>query len=258
MARIRLICYNKHSKGARALSNSLGAKRIRKDNSNFYAKGTDIIVNWGVVGTLEQMENIHQAETILNVPDTLRDWINKLAFFRQMETLDIANLVPPFSTSIEEAQKWQAQGCAVVARELLSASGGRGIIIVEPGKEIPQVPLYVQYIKKKDEYRAHFFGDKVLDFQRKMKRNDRDDADFRVRNLENGFIYGRENINPPPAVLQVADTIAKVTDLDFGAIDIIYNARADRAYALEINSAPGLEGTTLEVYKRGIRSLLGL
>jgi glutathione synthase/RimK-type ligase-like ATP-grasp enzyme len=38
--------------------------------------------------------------------------------------------------------------------------------------------------------------------------------------------------------------------LDFGAVDVIWNERQQRAYVLEINSAPGLEGTTIDDYVR--------
>jgi D-alanine-D-alanine ligase-like ATP-grasp enzyme len=36
--------------------------------------------------------------------------------------------------------------------------------------------------------------------------------------------------------------------LDFGAVDIIYNAKRNECYVLEVNTAPGLEGTTVEKY----------
>jgi len=36
--------------------------------------------------------------------------------------------------------------------------------------------------------------------------------------------------------------------LDFGAVDIVYNENDNKAYVLEINTAPGLSGTTLEKY----------
>jgi D-alanine-D-alanine ligase-like ATP-grasp enzyme len=36
--------------------------------------------------------------------------------------------------------------------------------------------------------------------------------------------------------------------LYFGAADVIWNDKEQRAYVLEVNTAPGLEGTTLENY----------
>jgi D-alanine-D-alanine ligase-like ATP-grasp enzyme len=44
-------------------------------------------------------------------------------------------------------------------------------------------------------------------------------------------------------------------ELDFGAADVIYNAQQDRAYSLEVNSAPGIMGTTLVNYTNALRSL---
>jgi len=70
-----------------------------------------------------------------------------------------------------------------------------------------------------------------------------------VRNHANGFIYQRIGFNPPPGVI---DTALKVFDniegLDFGAVDVIYNKHYDRAWVLEINTAPGLVGSTVKDY----------
>jgi D-alanine-D-alanine ligase-like ATP-grasp enzyme len=70
-----------------------------------------------------------------------------------------------------------------------------------------------------------------------------------VRNLANGFVFQRNGIEVPEVVRQVArDTLLAVEGLTFGAVDVIFNERANRAYALEINTAPGLEGTTVDDY----------
>ena len=44
--------------------------------------------------------------------------------------------------------------------------------------------------------------------------------------------------------------------LDFGAVDVIYNGHSNRAYVLEINTAPGLTGTTLDNYAAALRNLI--
>jgi D-alanine-D-alanine ligase-like ATP-grasp enzyme len=41
--------------------------------------------------------------------------------------------------------------------------------------------------------------------------------------------------------------------LDFGAVDVIWNEKQQRAYVLEVNTAPGLEGQTVDDYARGIK-----
>jgi D-alanine-D-alanine ligase-like ATP-grasp enzyme len=85
--------------------------------------------------------------------------------------------------------------------------------------------------------------------QQKRRRLDVENPNWQVRNHANGFIYARENVNPPQCVIDAAKIVFnKCTELDFGAVDVIYNAKQDRAYVLEINSAPGLEGQTLQDY----------
>jgi glutathione synthase/RimK-type ligase-like ATP-grasp enzyme len=45
-------------------------------------------------------------------------------------------------------------------------------------------------------------------------------------------------------------------ELTFGAVDILRDINRV-SYVLEVNTAPGLEGTTLTNYERAIRSALG-
>ena len=44
--------------------------------------------------------------------------------------------------------------------------------------------------------------------------------------------------------------------LDFGAVDVGYNTRENKAYVYEVNSAPGLQGTTLTAYTNAFKELL--
>jgi len=46
----------------------------------------------------------------------------------------------------------------------------------------------------------------------------------------------------------VALAAVSALGLDFGAVDIIYNEHENQYYVLEVNTAPGLEGTTVEKY----------
>ena len=119
-------------------------------------------------------------------------------------------------------------------------------------------PLYVKYVKKQQEYRVHVFNGSVIDVQRKMRRTDTPDADvnWQVRNHCNGFIFGREGVELPDTALTMCVDSVSVLGLDFGAVDIIYNAHEDKYYVLEVNTACGLTGTTLEVYTAAIQEYL--
>jgi D-alanine-D-alanine ligase-like ATP-grasp enzyme len=43
--------------------------------------------------------------------------------------------------------------------------------------------------------------------------------------------------------------------LDFVAVDVVWNEHEKQAYVLEINTAPGLEGATVESYARKFTEL---
>jgi D-alanine-D-alanine ligase-like ATP-grasp enzyme len=80
-------------------------------------------------------------------------------------------------------------------------------------------------------------------------------VDWKVRNHAGGFIYSHQNIEVPHDVIEQALFAYYETGLDFGAVDVIWNEREGKAYVLEINTAPGLEGTTLTKYKEAITEL---
>ena len=91
--------------------------------------------------------------------------------------------------------------------------------------------------------------------EQKRRRNEHADPNWRIRNLANGFIYAREDVRPPECVTSVARRALDCIDLDFGAVDVIYNARQNRAYVLEVNTAPGVTGTTVDRYVDYFRNL---
>lgn len=258
---VRLYPYKAGSKSATALAKALGIKRIKAEGSKFNGGGT--VINWGA-GRLPQWA---KDTVVLNTPDNVKRAANKLKLFKLVEQKageyypDDINIlsIPPFCTSRELAEKWLADG-AVVCRTKLSASSGEGIVLAENKEEMVDAPLYTKYIPKKDEYRVHCFhgpaGSVVLDVARKARRKDHEDPNWKVRVHDNGFVYAREGVEPPQAVLATALKIFRISELDFGAVDVIYQKRSDKAYALEINTAPGLEGQTVDTYKKGVQMLL--
>ena len=74
--------------------------------------------------------------------------------------------------------------------------------------------------------------------------------------MNNGFIFARNEIQIPEDVTVQATKAFEITGLDFGAVDVIYNERQSAAYVLEINTAPGLEGTTDTDYAQMLREKL--
>lgn len=242
--------FHERSKSAFDISRAAGFKRIRREGSTFVGEKKHTIINWGCSDLSPETEKCGR---IVNSTRAVRTSANKLSFFKK--TQKIAR-VPPFTADLKEAMGWVKQGILVVARTSLNGRGGSDIVFLDDPSKFVECQLYTQYIKKRAEYRVHFAFGKVLDVQKKILRKtddagnsiDTSTVDFRIRNHSNGFIFVRDGISPPSDVLDQAKLAFAASDLDFGAVDVIFNEHSGQAYVLEINTAPGLEGTTLENY----------
>ncbi len=257
--RVRVLPYMQGSKGAKALATSLAGLCLKIEGSKFAPRPSDTIINWGNTNPPEAL----LGGRFLNLPDKIREASNKLKFFQK---LDGSGLTPAYWTSQQEIPD---EAFPIVCRTTLSGHSGAGIVIADTRADLVSAPLYVTYVKKKDEYRIHvgrrkqFVGltdhennadpwttvVEVISVQQKKRRLDHNDPDWKVRNHANGFIYARSNVNPPACVLDAAKQAFDKLDLDFGAVDVIYNEHEKKAYVLEINTAPGLEGSTVKDYR---------
>lgn len=247
--RVRVYPYKQGSKSAKALAVALDGKVLRRVGSKYRRNPEDLIINWGAP------DSPFKGRRVANQPESIETASNKLTC---LETLLEAGVsIPPFWTRLNDIP---ANSFPIVCRKLLTASEGRGIVIADRPDQLVPAPLYTRYIKKKDEYRVHVLrspGDPavVISIQRKAKRNGAD-ADFRVRNLANGFVFIREEVYPPDDVCLQARCALEASGLAFGAVDVIWNEHEHKAYVLEINTAPGLQGQTVEDYANAFRGIL--
>ena len=137
----------------------------------------------------------------------------------------------------------------------LRPSSIRGIHLATSATEVVPCQLYTKYKKKKKEFRVHVFRGAVVDVAEKRRRNKAarpEHFDGYIRNHGNGWVFCRDDITRPADLDQLAVAAVRALGLDFGAVDIIWNERDNKSYVLEVNTAPGLEGTTLEKYKNAI------
>ncbi|MBU6231632.1 hypothetical protein KGP36_03095 [Patescibacteria group bacterium] len=178
---------------------------------------------------------------------------DKLRFFRALQGSDIT---PAFWTNADEIPN---DAFPIVCRTILNGHSGRGIVIADSRDQLVRAPLYTQYVKKQAEFRIHLGrrGNEYVTIaeQRKVRDPNVEVTDWRIRNHDSGFIFQRQGIEVPASVRDVARLCIEALRLDFGAVDVIYNVRQRRAYVLEINTAPGLEGQTVEDYASFFRSL---
>lgn len=177
--------------------------------------------------------------------------LNKVEQFERFKSQQVA--CPGFATTQEGARALEAK--VLFARTLINSTNGRGI--VEFGRdagEYPRAPLYTEYIPKKAEYRFHVFHGEVIDVQEKRKKREfsSDDRNTRVRNVNNGYVYCRDNLSPPIDAAGLAIRAVSACGYEYGAVDIIYNQKRNQCYVLEVNSRPGLMGTTLDKYSEAL------
>lgn len=241
-----IYAWNKYSEGASELAEALGAKRIKHENSKFKGKPWKVVINWG---SSEPPSEVLKCE-VLNHPDAVHIASDKLMSFKVMSR----EIVPDWTEDLNEALSWVADGDTVCARTILNGHSAQGLILMDkdnPDKFV-KAPLYTRYIKKTDEFRIHVVLGKVVDVQKKVikkeKLNSGEEINWKIRNLDNGFIYQRENITVPDEVKTVGVLAVEELGLDFGAVDIVVDSKTKKPYVLEVNTAPGITGTTVQKY----------
>lgn len=248
-----IYAYNNASESAKALSAVSGYKRIRHEGKPLKV-GT--VINWGASKIEREIEG-----AIINKPEAIAKASNKLSAFKSFKEKGVST--PEFTESLEEANKWLADGSIVVARTKLNAHSGEGIVIVDPDADpkvdIPNAKLYTKYVPKAEEYRLHVYRGIVFFVQRKARNKDvpDDKVNWKVRNHGNGFIYSNQDVKVfalDKAHRQAIEAV-KALGLDFGAVDLVYNRKKNEHYVLEVNTAPGLTGRTLEAYVQLFKDL---
>lgn len=242
---MKILPYKMGSKSARDLKNSLRVKLKRLNTP--VRRFRETLINWGSGNPQFNTTGIN----IINRPEAVRMASNKLSAFRKMQESGV-NL-PGFTASRDEALGWIGEGRTVMARTLLSAHSGRGIVVARTSEELPYAPLYTRYFSKTKEMRVHVFQGRVIDYVEKKAKLDRDPATYNryIRNTVNGWIFSREGVTQNPKVVEQAVRAVQALGLDFGAVDVLWNDK--KAVVLEVNTAPGLCGTTLVRYTEAIR-----
>ena len=241
------------SQGGRKVGEALGAKIVKCKNSDYKVKDGHTVINWGNSGHIPADYHHPHLVKVINKPHKVGIAANKLETFNILKDANVS--IPEYATNrnmVTKDHTW-------FARHSLTGSGGEGIEIIRPGDRVPDAPLYVRYIKAEYEVRVHATKNRVLSFQQKLKKKDQDDpSKGMIKNHGNGYVFVRNGINAPQDVCEVCkqEGIKAVfaLGLDFGAVDIIYSG--GKAYVLEVNTSPGVEGTTLDDYVTMLKEMI--
>ena len=250
--KIRFAANSNGSQGLRNLKVALQDRGhdvllIKHKKSKYIPQDTDLIINWGIPPFNPLPNSLNQ---------NARNASNKLTAFQLMSPRNKLR----WTTDKEEAKTFKLCYC----RTLLCSSQGRGIVVAMSPEEVVDAPLYTKgIISVAGEYRVHVFKGQVIDVIQKKKLST-EQRELRgiggvnpyIRNHSNGYIFAREDISYPDSVKTVALNAIEDLQLDFGAVDVIVSGYSGGAFVLEVNSAPGCEGTTVLRYCDAIENLL--
>ena len=270
-----LLGYKGNSRGLMNLQRSLShddhpAYRMNASETNSAFKDLNqtlqdkyVLVNWGsskgLVGAVEKRNML-----VLNNYGT--DTVcNKRSFFTVYSRDLYLNLPRAFFNSEDASRYMLDQDLSnpdkifLVERNTLRGHSGEGIRLIYKDSSLnPEAKLWTVYVKKQREFRIHFFkglNDRLIIQQKKRIRDvPNEEINYQIRHRQGGWIYSRQDLNVPVEVINQAILLRNslVNHLDFGAVDIIWNSAEQKAYILEVNTAPGIEGETIEEYKNAI------
>lgn len=246
--RFKIFPYKLGSQSAKALANALNVKRVR---DTYEPRRNDVVINWG------NSRAVHYLRTSLdlNKHEAIAIASNKVKTFNKLNGQGFEH-IPDYTIHKEEANSWLQNGDKVYCRTSVTGHSGQGIVIVEPDGHLIEAPLYTKATKHKHEFRVHVFKGRVIDVQQKKRRLDYTGPNTGIRNHSNGYIYARVDVDVPELLLSSSIQAVNLLGLDFGAVDVGYRERDSRVFVFEVNTAPGLVGTTLDKYANAFKEYL--
>lgn len=262
--KLKLFPYNLGSNSAKLLAQTFNCVRVRPDGAYKWFPN-HIVINWGN-SVAPKWATPQCLSRMLNKPSAVAVAADKVRTFQVLQP-HISQHLPEWTTNLDTARKWLEQPIypgrkhAVLCRTLTRASEGRGIILATSMDQLVSAPLYTRYKPKSAEFRVHVFRrDGVVDVTQKRRRTSVDttsasDTAKYIRSYDNGWVFCRDGINVPEKVRSVALSVIQHMDLDFGAVDVGYDEKFGIT-VYEVNTAPGIEGTTLESYARAFKQYL--
>lgn len=221
----RLLCTDVHSESAARLADKLGElvgyKVFRSDK------------------VIPNRQHIRYGDA--------RDKLTQYSFFKK-------NNIPhaDFTTVRREAEEWIRYGHSVLCRILLRGQEGHGIAVADKKDELVDAPVYVRYLPKTLEYRVNIYRGKLINYREKRKKLGFLGGEARIRSVDNGYVYCIPRTQLPAVVWDAAFKASQITDSDVVGVDVAWNEKNRSGFVLEVNSAPSLEGVTVDEMARAI------
>lgn len=245
-----------------------------------YEPSSDLIINWGVSSDnlvnfpkLNSIVNKVGVHNFINNPFGITDSVDKAQTLSLLKNMGLPHVT--FTTNKETAWKWyNTTAGTIFCRTILKGHGGDGIVLANRKKEgqqfteetFPVCKLYTKYFKKNKEFRYHVMNNEVIDVQekRRMNADKLQEKGFKpnpmIRNFANGWAFCREDVVVDDTIAHTCKEALHALGLDFGALDVLVNTddngKVINFAICEVNSAPGIEATSLVNYTKGLYKLI--
>jgi RimK-like ATP-grasp domain len=249
----------------RRLAKSLNFKVVAPSETiKVQSRKLNIVLNWGctIIHTLHYNK-------LYNFPPVVRVAANKLSTFKALSNARIPVL--EFTEDDNQAKDWNSKH-TVVGHHDLHGHAAKGLSVFKKGAGIPdeeaiKIDLWTKYFPKKvearvhvvrvadDHYRHMYLEKKRVKADRYEEFNLEEIPSTYIRTYDRGWVFCREVTEDAQAVTLAVDA-AKSIGLDYCAVDILINDKGERRIG-EINTAPGLEGKSLEFYSTQLLAMMG-
>ena len=249
--KISIVPYNKTSKSAKALYNYLKNVSIIPIKWNW--RHTKVVINWGKSNHFSPYNKI-----ILNKPEKIKNTINKLVFFKMCKEYGVP--IPDFTDNYKTALQKHKQWKGTVERHLLTSSKGRGVKVIKKDETpTPEAKMWVERIRKRREFRFIIVGNKIIISM--VKKRPRNIKPQPIQNGGSGYKYfltreNEETLYPLEEGWEIAINLIQIFELDFGAIDIMWDKVKKRWLVLEVNTAFGLGEENSKIVAKAIYNLI--
>jgi len=231
-----------HVTGQR-LGDYLGVPRGRECHDRY-----DYLIRWGSRTGVDYRPE----ETVINSQSALRSNTDKLQTLRDLDSGGIP--VPEYTTDRDEIS--ETFGYPALGRAE-SHTRGEDINLIMQWRDAYLTDgndYFVEYIPTDYEYRMHVVDGEVVKVHEKRLRSEASNHPF-IRNHETGWVFCEPREDPPSEQLAI-DAVGEM-GMDFGAVDMIRGEDGEE-YVLEINSAPSLDESNLELYGDAFAEQCGL
>lgn len=237
------------STSALYLSRLLCGKRIKNYNSNYRYRPHHIVINWG-------SGRPFQGQIRFNQPAAVAQACNKLTTFEVLKNANIPTCEWTRSKAI--AEQWLNNNSIVYARTTAHGHAGEGIDVYTNSQQeiLNRYQFFTKRFNTKREFRVHVINGEAVQVQEKKRRNNATNLNEFIRSHRNNWVFCINNLSPiPDQVNSTAIRAVAALGLDFGGVDIAINSLGD-VCVFEVNTAPGIEGSTLQIYANKFKELI--